>query len=110
MKLQQMLAARRRRRALLKIRREFARSGYPLDETPDVEIEAALPAGMCDSPPDYIGAKTISRALLRLPAPAARRSRGRMDEVVKAPGGHSRAGGLSYGSMPTPEGARAKLE
>ena len=65
-KFHQMLAARRRRRALIKIRREFARWGYPLDGTADADIEAALLPGMCENPPDYLGAKTISRALRRL--------------------------------------------
>ena len=65
-KLRQMLAARRRRRALIKIRREFARWGYPLGGTADAEIEAALPPGTCEKPPDYLGAKTVSRALRRL--------------------------------------------
>jgi hypothetical protein len=60
------LAARRRRRALVKIRGEFARCGYPLDRVADAEIEASLPPGTCDSPPDYLGAKTISRAVSKL--------------------------------------------
>ena len=65
-KFHHMLAARRRRRALLKIRGEFARCGYPLDGLADADIEASLPPGMCETPPDYLGAKTISRALRRL--------------------------------------------
>jgi hypothetical protein len=65
-KFQQMLAARRRRLALVKIRQEFERCGYPLDGLGDSEIEAALPPGTCEAPPDYLGAKTISRALRRL--------------------------------------------
>lgn len=77
MKIQQLLAARRRTQALAKIRREFAKCGHPLDGTPDAEIEAALPPGMCEEPPDYIGPKTISRALRRLPTRAARWSGGR---------------------------------
>ncbi len=32
----------------------------------DAEIEAALPPGTCDAPPDYLGAKTVSRAIRRL--------------------------------------------
>lgn len=62
----QMLAARRRRRALVKIRGEFARCGYPLHGLSDAEIEASLPPGTCDAPPDYLGAKTVSRAVRRL--------------------------------------------
>ena len=65
-KFNQMLAARRRRRALVKIRQEFARHGYPLDGHADSVIEASLPPGMCETPPAYLGAKTISRALRRL--------------------------------------------
>ena len=65
-KFHHMLAARRRRRALEKIRQEFARYGYPLDGHADSDIEASLPPGMCETPPDYLGAKTISRALRRL--------------------------------------------
>lgn len=61
-----MLAARRRRQALVKIRQEFARCGYPLDGLTDADVEASLPPGMCETPPDYLGAKTISRALRRL--------------------------------------------
>jgi hypothetical protein len=45
-----MLAARRRRRALEKIRREFARCGYPLDGVADAELEASLPPGTCEAP------------------------------------------------------------
>jgi hypothetical protein len=66
-----MLAARRRRRALVKIRRAFARCGYPLDGHSDSDIEASLPPGMCETPPDYLGAKTVSRALRRLSTGAA---------------------------------------
>lgn len=73
MKFHQMLAARRRRRALEKIRRAFASSGYPLDGTPDREIEAALPPWMCEAPPAHVSAKTISRALRRLPTGDGRR-------------------------------------
>lgn len=62
----QMLAARRRRRALFKIREEFARCGYPLHGLSDDEIEDSLPPGTCDAPPDYLGAKTVSRAVRRL--------------------------------------------
>ena len=65
-KVHQMLAARRRTRALLVIRQEFAQCGYALDGLADSQIEAALPPGMCETPPDYLGAKTISRALRRL--------------------------------------------
>ncbi len=84
----QMLAARRRRRALVKIRGEFARCGYPLQGVSDAEIEAALPAGTCDAPPDYLGAKMVSRAVRRLrasggPRPALKPS-GTGGDVVDA--------------------------
>jgi hypothetical protein len=75
MKFHQMLAARRRRLALRKIRREFARCGHPLDGKTDGEIEAALPPGMCEAPPAYVCAKTISRALRRL-SPGGQRHAG----------------------------------
>jgi hypothetical protein len=65
-KIRQKLAARRRRHAFSKIRREFARCGYSLDGLADAEIEASLPPGTCEAPPDHLGAKTISRAIGRL--------------------------------------------
>ena len=66
-RLRRAIAARRRRRALLTIRREFARSGYPLDRLDDAEIEASLPPETFDDPVSRLGAKAISRALLRMP-------------------------------------------
>ena len=65
--LRRMLAARRRRRALLTIRREFARCGYPLDGLADGEIEAVLSPGTVEDPASRLGAKIISRAVRRLP-------------------------------------------
>ena len=89
-KFHQMLAARRRRRALEKIRREFARCGYPLDGVADAEIEASLPPGTCEAPPVHLGAKTISRALRRLPV-GARRGQGRaLKKEVISDAGHAR--------------------
>jgi hypothetical protein len=85
MKIHQMLAARRCRRALVKIRREFARWGYPLDNKSDAAIEAALPPGMCETPPDYIGAKMICRALHRLSTSTERRSGGAIKESLEIP-------------------------
>jgi hypothetical protein len=57
------------------IRREFARCGYPLDALADAEIEASLPPETFEDPASRLGAKTISRALLRMPAGARRRPR-----------------------------------
>ena len=72
-----MLAARRRRRALRMIRREFAKSGYPLDRLDDAEIEASLPPETFDDPASRLGAKAISRALLRMPHGFSLRRRAR---------------------------------
>lgn len=88
-----MLAARRRRRAIHTIRREFARSGYPLDGLADAEIEASLPPETFEDPASRLGAKMISRALRRLPLGAVRRPRApravttsaRSDELRKGP-------------------------
>jgi hypothetical protein len=57
------------------IRREFARCGYPLDALADAEIEASLPPETFEDPASRLGAKTISRALLRMPPGARRRPR-----------------------------------
>ena len=74
-RLRRVMASRRRRRALLTIRREFAKWGYPLDRLDDVEIEASLPPETFEDPASRLGAKTISRALLRMPAGTRRRPR-----------------------------------
>lgn len=84
-KFHRMLAARRRRRALIKIRREFARWGYPLDGMADRDIEAALPPGACENPPDHLGAKTIGRALRRLSIDTRRQRGGEATEAVIRP-------------------------
>ena len=68
-----MLAERRRRRSLLIIRREFAKCGYPLDGLADAEIEASLPPWTVEDPSYRLGAKTISRAVRRLPLGSERR-------------------------------------
>lgn len=86
MKFHQMLAARRRRRALVKIRREFARCGYPLEGVADAEVVASLPPGVCEAPPRHLGAKTISRALRRLPVSGRRRQASAPKEVVSEAG------------------------
>lgn len=78
-RLRRVMAARRRRRAFLTIRREFAKCGYPLDRLADAEIEASLPPETFDDPASRLGAKAISRALLRMPpgVSSRRASRGR---------------------------------
>ena len=63
-KLYQILESRRRRREVMKIRSEFARAGYPLDQFRDSQIEAALRANTAVG--FTISAKTIYRALKRL--------------------------------------------
>lgn len=63
-KFYQVLESRRRRREVRKIRREFARAGYPLDQFQDSQIEAALRA---NTDVEFtISAKTIYRTLKRL--------------------------------------------
>jgi hypothetical protein len=66
-RLRRVMASRRRRRALQTIRREFARCGYPLDRLADDEIEASLPPETFGDPASRLGAKVVSRALLRMP-------------------------------------------
>ena len=63
-KFYQILESRRRRRKIRKIRREFARAGYPLDQFRDLQIEAALRANTDVG--FTISAKTIYRTLKRL--------------------------------------------
>jgi hypothetical protein len=91
----QMWAARRRRRAILTIRREFARSGYLLDGLADAEIEASLPPETFEDPASRLGAKTISRALRRLPAGSVRRRRAPRDVTPLTRGDELRKGRLS---------------
>ena len=72
-RLYQILKTRRRRRALAKIRREFAKAGYPLDQFGDSQLEAALTRWNNDIAAFTVSAKTIYRTLKRLPrvAPSA---------------------------------------
>ena len=63
-KFYQILESRRRRRQIRKIRREFARAGYPLDQFRDSQVEAALRANTDVG--FTISAKTIYRTLKRL--------------------------------------------
>jgi hypothetical protein len=61
-----MLESRRRRRALGKIRREFANAGYPLDRFRDSQIEAALPYWRNNVSGVTVNAHTIYRTLRTL--------------------------------------------
>ena len=63
-KFYQILESSRRRHKIRKIRREFARAGYPLDQFRDSQIEAALRANT--EVGFTISAKTIYRTLKRL--------------------------------------------
>ncbi|HEY7783420.1 MAG TPA: hypothetical protein VIB00_01765 [Pyrinomonadaceae bacterium] len=58
--------ARKRRRALATIRREFARGGYPLDQFRDAQIERALMLPTDDLATAAISAKSIYRTVKRL--------------------------------------------
>ena len=62
-KFYQKLQARKRARALLNIRQEFANAGYPLDRFRDSEIEAAITH---DIAAFTTSAKLIYRILKRL--------------------------------------------
>ncbi len=74
-KFYQILESRRRRRKIRKIRREFTRAGYPLDQFRDSQIEAALRANTDVG--FTISAKTIYRTLKRLKV-----TRGEQDRSV----------------------------
>lgn len=65
-KFYQILKARRRRRALVNIRREFEKAGYPLDQFGDSQIEAALTRWTDDIAAVTLNAKAMYRALRRL--------------------------------------------
>ena len=65
-KFYQLLKARRRRRALANIRREFQKAGYPLDQFGDSQIEAALTRWTDDIAAVSVNAKAMYRALRRL--------------------------------------------
>ena len=65
-KLNQILAARRRQRAIVNIRREFEKARHPLDHFGDSQIEAALTRWNDDISAVTVSAKIIYRALKRL--------------------------------------------
>jgi hypothetical protein len=65
-KLCHVWAAYRRRRAFAKVRREFAKVGYPLDGLSDSQVEAALTNGEGGITDVVLSAKIIHHALRRL--------------------------------------------
>ena len=65
-KLNQILAKRRRQRAIVNIRREFLKAGFPLDHFGDSQIEVALISWHDDISAVTVSAKIIYRALKRL--------------------------------------------
>ena len=65
-KLNQFVESRRRQRAIVNIRREFLKAGYPLDHFGDSQIETALTRWNDDISAVTVSAKIIYRALKRL--------------------------------------------
>ena len=65
-KLNQIVEERRRQRALVNIRREFAKAGYPLDHFGDLQIAVALTRWNDDIAAVTVSAKTIYRTLKHL--------------------------------------------
>lgn len=79
-KLYRSWAAYRRRRAFSKVRREFAKVGYPLDGLSDSQVEAALTNGKGRITDVVLSAKIIHHALRRLISMRNRR------RIIKAGG------------------------
>jgi len=78
------LQARRRARALLNIRQEFAKAGYPLDRFRDPEIEAAITHWNQD---EDIAAFTISAKIIYRTLKRLRRARnGQQEQMVFSEG------------------------
>lgn len=78
------LQARRRARALLNIRQEFAKAGYPLDRFRDPEIEAAITHWNED---EDIAAFTISAKIIYRTLKRLRRARnGQQKQMVFSEG------------------------
>jgi hypothetical protein len=65
-KLCQVWAAYRRRRAFTRVRREFAKVGYPLNGLSDSQVEAALTNGEGGITDVVLSAKVIHHTLRRL--------------------------------------------
>lgn len=61
-----ILESWKKRRALLNVRREFAKAGFTLDHFPDSQIEVALTRWNDDITAVTLSAKTIYRALKHL--------------------------------------------
>jgi hypothetical protein len=81
-KFYQILKARRRRQALVNIRREFEKAGYPLNQFGDSQLEAALTLWTDDIAAVTLNAKAIYRALRRLHGgPAGNRKAGLRRDV-----------------------------
>jgi hypothetical protein len=78
-KLKQIAEKRRHQRAIVNIRREFMKAGYPLDHFGDSQIEAALTRWNDDISAVTVSAKIIYRALKRLRRilPVATKTRGK---------------------------------
>lgn len=85
-KFYQILKARRRRRALVKIRREFEKAGYPLDQFRDSQIEAALTRWTDDIAAVTLNAKAVYRALRRLRGVPAGKRKAELRRDVLLPG------------------------
>ena len=82
-KFYKILKARRRRRALVNIRQEFEKAGYPLDQFGDSQIEAALTLWTDDIAAVTLNANAMHRALRWLRGvPAGERKTGRRNDVV----------------------------
>ena len=78
------LQARRRARALLNIRQEFAKAGYPLERFRDSEIEAAITHWNED---EDIAAFTISAKIIYRTLKRLRRARnGQQEQMVFSEG------------------------
>lgn len=93
-KLCQVWAAYRRRRAFSKVRRQFAKVGYPLDDLSDSQVEVALTNGEGGITDVVLSAKIIHHALRRLIS------------MRDQPGG-IRAGGRARMRGPVPSRRRA---
>lgn len=74
-KFKQFVESRRRQRAIVNIRREFLKAGYPLDHFGDSQIEAALTRWNNDISAVTLNANAMHHALRRLRRVAAENRR-----------------------------------